>query len=146
MVTDNEEKVEVERDISTLESRFQNFHHYRGVEDGQWNLLVKRELPQAIPSHLAMIQDGIDYQSPDPAKAIHDHKAVMLMNPVQMDYRVGGTGTRSRELERDHLLTKATWFNQDINPRDTWRARVAEGQIRHGIKVEWLRAKRCGKD
>ncbi len=131
-----------EKELSTLETRFQTFHQYRGV-DGLWNRLVMRKLPTAIPASLAIKQDGIDYQSPDSARAIREHKAVCQLNPIHFDYHVPGTTKSSRDLERDHLLAKSTWFNRDINPQRRWEDRTYEGLIRHGIKVEWLRPKEC---
>lgn len=132
---------DVNHQISTLETRFNAFHTYRD-ERGLWNRLVMRDLPEAIPADLAAKQEGIDFQSPDPAKAIQDHVAVLKLNPPHFDVQVPGTTKASRDLERDQLLAKSTWFNRDINPRRRWESRVYEGLVRHGIKVEWLRAKK----
>ncbi len=130
-------------DLDTLEKgRFQRFHEYR-AEKGLWNLLVERELSEAIPVTLAMRQDGIDFQSPQPMRDIQDHVNILCRSPIEFEYRVPGQQKRSRDLERDHLLSKRAWWVRDINPMERWRRRVSEGLTRHGVKVEQLCARKC---
>ena len=135
----------MERQISDLETTFDAFHTKRSL-DGLWRRLVRRESPEQIPPNLAVDQDGIDFQSPDPEKAILDHIAICMLNPPVFDVHVPGEGQKYREIERDQLLVKATWFNREVNPRRRWERRVYEGEVRDGIKVEWLRPKPVSDD
>lgn len=145
MTYETPEYGELARELTWLEQKFTNFHNLRAIL-GLWNLLVSRNLPEAIAADLAVNAEGIDFQSPDPAKAIQDHIAILMLNEPQFDAYVPGESQKSRDLERDQLLVKSTWFRTTINPQRRWERRVAEGQVRHGIKVEWLRANACKPD
>lgn len=134
------ERAELERQLKTQESHYADFHDFRG-QMGRWRNVVRRQNPEAIPPALALQQDGIDWQSPAPQKYIQDHIGILMMNEPRMDVMTYGEGQKYRDNERDQLLTKFTWWHDVVNKARRVEARVHEGMVRDGVKVEWLRPK-----
>lgn len=120
-------------ELDKLESRFHDFHAQRKV----WDREVKREIPTELPPEVTDTEP-VDYQSAILEKWVYDHVEVLRMNPTRFDINCLDTSEGAKKTERMVLLSMArNWVA--MNENRWWDAAVGEGQVRHGVKVMWLR-------
>lgn len=131
--------VDLKAELTSLEANLGNFHKQRKL----WDQVVRRELEVELPPEITT-SEAVDYQSADLEKDIFDHVEVLRMNPTRFDIFCLDTSEDAKKAERMALLTMTrTWA--DMNRDRWWDAAVAEGQVRHGVKVMWLRWKQPDK-
>lgn len=82
--------------------------------------------------------DPQDYQSANLEKDVFDHTGILRKNPTRFDAIIHGTTDEAKDLERRFPVWLAQIWQQLNNGR-RWDAAVGEGQVRHGIKIPWLR-------
>ena len=131
--------IDLKSELETLSSDLTEFHDKRKL----WDSEVRRELETELPPETTNTEP-VDYQSADLEKAIFDHVEVLRMNPTRFDANCLDQSPDAKKAERNVLLTMArTWAG--MNGERWWDAAVGEGQVRHGVKVMWLRWKEPGK-
>ena len=82
--------------------------------------------------------EPVDYQSADLEKDVYDHVEVLGMNPTKFDVAMFDDSAEAQKAIRPILLWHArTW--EDMDENRWWDRAVGEGQVRHGVKVMWLR-------
>ena len=124
---------DLKAELGKLETRFSLFHSQRKV----WDEAVRREIPAELPPEITNTEP-VDYQSAILEKWVYDHVEVLRMNPTRFDINCLDTSDAARKAERMVLLSMArNWVQMD--EKRWWDAAVGEGQVRHGVKVMWLR-------
>jgi hypothetical protein len=103
-----------------------------------WDQVFSRDLPTELPPELTGSQEGLDYQTPDVSKTVFDHVDVLVMNPTVYDLTTLDEGATAKATGREILLWTARGWEYENEGR-WWDRTVAEGQVRHGLKVMGLR-------
>lgn len=127
--------VNLETEIKPLIKDLDDFHKERK----NWDELVRREIPIELPPEQTD-SEPVEYQSAVLEKDIGDHIEILRMNPTRFDIICYDDSKPAKEVERRVLLWMAhEWV--ELNRGRWWDTMVAEGQVRHGIKMPWLRWK-----
>ena len=125
----------IQQEISQLRDTFAAFKRQR---EDVWAPLVRRQLPAILPPELKSVQEGLDYEMPDLARAKADYTAILQINPTDFAIAVYDHRERQKKYGSDILLwSAAAWYV--LNTGRWWDRKVGEGEVTEGLKIMALR-------
>ncbi len=128
-----------------LQSTFHNFHDFRDLE-GVWNLIRSARMPPDVHPDLAKYAQGLRYMSGKLEDDVRILKILHTANPTRFNAVTRGSTQAARDLERDHKLCFASWWDNDLNVGRWLDSFNYEEQITHGCAVNRIKWKREPED
>src|SRR6185503_16378773 len=112
---------------------------------GKWNLIRSARLPPDVHPDLAKYAQGLRYMSGKLEDDVRILKILHTANPTRFNAVTRGSTQAARDLERDHKLCFASWWDNDLNQGRWLDSFNYEEQITHGAAVNRIKWK-CDDD